>query len=147
MVLECQYQNRLFLRAFSLDSLTNFGNFALQFVKKQMFHERVAMLAELQFVTVGSGEEQKELIAKTVDIIEKSELDYQLTAMGTLVEGDWYEIMTLVEKCQSVLLKEANSVITDIAIDDRKGERNRLRGKVLEIEYALGRGLQTAGLT
>lgn len=105
------------------------------------------MLAELQFVTVGSGEEQKELIAKTVDIIEKSELDYQLTAMGTLVEGDWEEIMTLVSKCQAVLLKESDRVITDISIDDRKGESNRLRGKVLEIEYALGRGLQTAGLT
>ncbi|MFQ5629920.1 MAG: MTH1187 family thiamine-binding protein [bacterium] len=105
------------------------------------------MLAELQFVAVGSGEEQKELIAKTVDIIEKSELDYQLTAMGTLVEGDWDEIMLLATKCQEALLKETNHVITDITIDDRKGEKNTLRSKVLEIEYALGRGLKTAGLT
>lgn len=105
------------------------------------------MLAEVQFIPVGTGEEQKELIAKTVDIIEKSELDYQLTAMGTLVEGEWEEIMLLVKKCQDALFEEANRVITNIVIDDRKGEKNRLRGKVLEIEYALGRGLNTGGLT
>lgn len=105
------------------------------------------MLAEIQFIPVGTGEEIKELIAKTVDIIEQSELDYQHTSMGTIVEGEWDEIMALVRKCHDRLLEDAGRVVTHIKIDDRKDARNRLRRQVLEVEYALGRGLKTGGLT
>lgn len=109
--------------------------------------EREEMLAELQFVTVGTGEELKELTARTADIIEKSELDYQLTAMGILVEGEWDDIMALVKRCHDVLAKDAPRIVTNITIDDRKGEKNRLKKQVLEVEYALGRSLRTGGLT
>ncbi len=105
------------------------------------------MLAHIQFIPVGTGEELKELIAKTVDIIEKTELDYQLTSMGTLVEGEWDEIMALVRKCHDTLFEQANRIVTSIVLDDRKDAKNRLKGKVLEVEYALGRSLKTAGLT
>lgn len=105
------------------------------------------MLAAVQFVAIGTGEEQKELLARTVDIIEKSELDYQVTSMGTIIEGEWDEIMAIVRKCQEALLKDVDRVVTELTIDDRKGEKNRLRGSVLEIEYALGRGVNTGGLT
>jgi len=105
------------------------------------------MLAEVQFVTVGTGEEQKELIAKTVDIIEKSELDYQHTAMGTIIEGEWDDIMALLKKCRDSLHKDASRLVANITIDDYKGQKNRLRGNVLEVEYALGRELKTGGLT
>ncbi len=105
------------------------------------------MLAEIQFVPVGTGEELKELIAKAVDLVEKSELDYQVTSMGTIVEGEWDEIMALVRKCHERLLADAPRVVTTIKIDDRKDAKNRLKGEVLEVEYALGRGLKTAGLT
>ncbi|MDQ7053006.1 MAG: MTH1187 family thiamine-binding protein [candidate division KSB1 bacterium] len=105
------------------------------------------MLAEIQFIPIGTGEETKELIAKTVDLIEKSDLDYQLTSMGTIVEGEWDEIMTLVRKCHEKLFEDASRVVTNIVIDDRKDAKNRLKGNVLDIEYALGRGLKTGGLT
>jgi len=105
------------------------------------------MLAEVQFVPVGTGEELKELIAKTVDIVEKSELDYQLTAMGILIEGEWDEVIALVRKCHEKLFEDANRIVTNIVIDDRKGEKNRLKGNVLDVEYALGRDLKTGGLT
>ncbi len=107
------------------------------------------MLAELHFTAVGTGEEQKELIAKTVDIVEKSDLDYQVTSMGTIVEGEWDEIMLLLKKCHDALLKEdgVNRIISNVRIDDRMGESNRLKNGVLEVEYALGRDLKTGGLT
>jgi uncharacterized protein (TIGR00106 family) len=105
------------------------------------------MLVEFRILPVGTGEETKELTAKTVAIIEKSELDYQLTAMGTLLEGPWEEVMFVIQKCHDEIKKFAERVVTEIVIDDRKDLNGRLKGNVLEVEYVLGKNLKTGGLT
>lgn len=105
------------------------------------------MLVEFRIIPVGTGEETKELVAKTLAIVEKSELDYQLTAMGTLLEGEWEEIAFVIKKCHDEIKQFAERVVTEIVIDDRKDVKNRLKGNVLEVEYVLGKGLQTGGLT
>ena len=105
------------------------------------------MLTQVSFTPVGTGEETKELIAKAVKIIDKSELDYQLTSMGTIIEGDWEEVMVLIKKCHDEVKNFAERVVTNITVDDRKDLQNRLKNNVLEIEYAAGDTLKTAGLT
>lgn len=105
------------------------------------------MLAQVSITPVGTGEEMKELIAKAVKIIDKSELDYQLTSMGTIIEGDWDEVMTIIRKCHDELKNFADRVVTNILLDDRKEMTNRLKNKVLEVEYASGESLKTNGLT
>ena len=105
------------------------------------------MLVEFRVLPVGTGEETKELVAKTVALIEKSELDYQLTAMGTLLEGQWEEVMFVIQKCHEEVKKFAERVVTEIVIDERKGLNGRLKGNVLEVEYVLGKNLRTGGLT
>ena len=105
------------------------------------------MLVEFRILPVGTGEEIKELVAKTLAIVEKSDLDYQLTAMGTLLEGGWEEIMFVIQKCHDEIKKSAERVVTEIIIDDRKDMKGRLKGNVLEVEYVLGRNLKTGGLT
>jgi uncharacterized protein (TIGR00106 family) len=105
------------------------------------------MLVEFRILPVGTGEEIKELVAKTLAIVEKSDLDYQLTAMGTLIEGGWEEIMFVIQKCHDEIKKSAERVVTEIIIDDRKDMQGRLKGNVLEVEYVLGKGLKTGGLT
>ncbi len=105
------------------------------------------MLAQVSIVPVGTGEEMKELIAKALKIIDKSELDYQLTSMGTIIEGEWEEILALIKKCHDEVKNFAVRVVTNILIDDRKDMTGRLKGKVLEVEYALGEALKTNDLT
>ncbi len=105
------------------------------------------MLAHVQIVPIGTGEELKELIARAVKIIHDSELNYQLTSMGTIIEGDWDEVMALIKKCHLAIREHADRVATYIDIDDRAGLENRLKGKVLEVEYAVGGPLRTDGLT
>lgn len=62
-------------------------------------------------------------VAQVIDLIDKSGLPYKLTAMSTLIEGDWEPIMKLVNKCRRLLRKRHSRVYIMMTIDDRKGTR------------------------
>jgi uncharacterized protein (TIGR00106 family) len=78
-------------------------------------------------------------VAKVVKLVDESGLNYKLNAMGTVVEGDWDEVMGLIKKCHQLLAGETERVITNISIDDRKGRSLRITGKVESIERILGK--------
>ena len=100
------------------------------------------MVIEFSVVPVGRGEELAGSVARILDIIDRSGLPYQLTAMGTLVEGDWDEVVGLVRRCHEAMRGESGRVLTHIAIDDRPNAPGRLSGKVRDVERALGRALK-----
>ena len=105
------------------------------------------MLAQFTVTPVGTGEETKELVAKALKIIDKSELNYQLTSMGTIIEGEWEEVIFLIKKCHEEVKQFADRVVVSITIDDRRGMKDRLQKNVLDVEYAVGGDLRTMGLT
>ena len=100
------------------------------------------MIIEFSVVPVGLGEELAGPVARILDIVDKSGLPYQLTAMGTLVEGDWDEVLGLVRRCHEAMRGEAGRVLTHIAIDDRPKASGRIAGKVRDVEKSLGRPLR-----
>jgi len=100
------------------------------------------MIAEFSVVPVGKGEELAELVAGVVDIIDRSGLPYQVTAMGTLVEGEWDDVLALIKECHFKMRRQGARVLTRISIDDREKAVNRLTGKVRDVEKALGRELR-----
>jgi uncharacterized protein (TIGR00106 family) len=100
------------------------------------------MIAEFSVVPVGKGEELAELVAGVVDIIDRSGLPYQVTAMGTLVEGEWDDVLALVKECHFKMRRQGARVLTRISIDDREKAVNRLTGKVRDVEKVLGRELR-----
>jgi uncharacterized protein (TIGR00106 family) len=81
-------------------------------------------------------------VAKVVKLVDESGLNYKLNAMGTVVEGDWDEVMGLIKKCHQLLAGETERVITHISIDDRKGRTQRITGKVESIERILGKEMK-----
>lgn len=78
-------------------------------------------------------------VAQVIDIIDKSGLPYQLTAMATLIEGDWDEVMKVINKARLRLRKKHSRIYIIITIDDRKGAKNRLTGKIKSVENRLKR--------
>jgi uncharacterized protein (TIGR00106 family) len=100
------------------------------------------MIAEFSVVPVGKGEELAEFVAGVVDIIDRSGLPYQVTAMGTLVEGEWDDVLALIKECHFKMRRQGARVLTRISIDDREKAVNRLTGKVRDVEKALGRELR-----
>ncbi|MGB9004306.1 MAG: MTH1187 family thiamine-binding protein [Candidatus Aminicenantales bacterium] len=100
------------------------------------------MVVEFSIVPIGRGEELAGPVAKLLDIIDHSGLPYKVTAMGTIVEGEWEAVLALIKECHSKMRQEAGRVMTHIAIDDREGAKGRLEGKVKDIEGILHRLLK-----
>ena len=100
------------------------------------------MLAQFSITPLGVGEKLAGQVAGILDIIDRSGLEYRFSAMSTIVEGDWDEIMGLIRLCRDHLRREADRVLINIVIDDRKGAAGRLDGKVRDVETVLGRKLK-----
>jgi uncharacterized protein (TIGR00106 family) len=93
---------------------------------------------------IGKGESVSRYVARSLDIIDRSGLDYRLHAMGTVLEGEWDECMAVVKACYEAMRKDCRRVECVIKIDYRKGRRGCLTGKVARVEKRLGRKLKKA---
>ena len=73
-----------------------------------------------------------------------STLPYQLTPMGTILEGEWDETMAVVTACFEHLRKVGCTRISlHLKVDWREGPAGRLKAKTAKVEQLLGRPLRT----
>lgn len=100
------------------------------------------MLVEFSIVPLGKGESLGKDIANVLKIVDNSGLPYKLNPMGTVVEGKWDDIMTLMKKCHHKVLKNGERVVTSIKIDDRKKHRSMIEEKVKSVEKRLKKSLR-----
>ncbi len=100
------------------------------------------MLVEFATFPVDKGPRFSKIIAPVIDLIDKSGLKYQTTAMCTLVEGDWDEVFALIKKCHYHLCKNSTRVYTRIVVDDRKNFSNPMTEKVDRVEKILKRKIR-----
>ncbi len=84
-----------------------------------------------------NGENLSEYVAHSLTLIKESGLDYQLTAMGTIVEGDADDVFALIQACHKKMTTLSGRVSTSIKIDDRSGATGRIKGKVRSVEEKL----------
>lgn len=95
-------------------------------------------------MTPSSREESKSAyVARILDVIDKSGLSYQLTPMGTIIEGEWAEVMAVVTDCFRALEVDCPRISSQIKIDFRAGSTSRMKSKVSAVESLLGRKLST----
>lgn len=99
------------------------------------------MVAELTMFPLGKVEGLSAEVAEIIGIVEQSGLPYQLTAMGTMIEGEWDEVMALVTKCRNKLLQNNERLYIVLKIDDHKGRTGKLKGKVESVEKRLGHAI------
>jgi len=79
-------------------------------------------IAEVSIVPVGTGNTSlSQYVARVIEVLQKSDLEYELTAMGTIVSGDldklWGLVRTMHESCFDAGI---GRVLTNIRIDDRR---------------------------
>jgi len=97
------------------------------------------MIAEFSIIPIGTEESLGEFVSLILKKVEASELPYSLNAMGTVVEGEWDEVMALIKECRAEALEVTARVFVNIAIDDRPGKpMDRMTEKVRSVEKRLG---------
>ena len=100
------------------------------------------MLVEFSVVPIGMGESVSQYVAECMKIVEDSGLRYKINPMGTVVEGEYEEVMALVRRCHTKVIEMCPRVITTIKIDDRKGAKGTIDKKVQSVEQKLGKKLK-----
>ena len=99
------------------------------------------VLLEFSMSPLDKGVSLSPYVARSLDIIDKSGLPYQLTPMGTIVEGEWDQVMALVTACFERMGQDCDRISTSMRIDYRAGKSGRLKSKIQAVESKLGRTL------
>lgn len=97
------------------------------------------VLLEFSMFPLGKGESVSPFVAKSLEIVDSSGLDYRCHAMGTVVEGEFDEVMGVVRRCFDEMAAECDRIDCSIKIDYRRGRTGRLEAKVASVEQKLGR--------
>ena len=101
------------------------------------------VLLEFSMAPTGQGESLSAQVARIVDVIDRSGVPYQLTPMGTILEGEWDEVMAVVTACFETLKADCPRIGVHIKVDYRAGPAGRLHSKTARVEEHLGRKLST----
>lgn len=101
------------------------------------------VLLEFSMAPSGQGESLSAHVARILDVIDKSGVPYQLTPMGTILEGDWDTVMGVVSACFRTLQADCKRIGMSLKVDYRAGDESRLRSKIEHVEQRLGRKLRT----
>lgn len=101
------------------------------------------ILLEFAMTPMTKGDSVSAYVARSLDIVDKSGLPYQLTPMGTIIEGEWEAVMAVVTACHRALTVDCDRIGVTIKVDSRAGGGGRLKSKVAAVQEKLGRPLST----
>lgn len=101
------------------------------------------LLLEFSMTPSTKEESKSPYVARILDVIDRSGLPYQLTPMGTIIEGEWDDVMAVVTDCFKALEVDCPRINSQIKIDYRAGTNSRMKSKVDAVENLLGRKLST----
>jgi uncharacterized protein (TIGR00106 family) len=78
-------------------------------------------------------------VARAVKVLDHEKgIKYEITAMGTIIEGDLDKILAVVRKMHEQVFGEGVArVVTTIKIDDRRDKAQSMKGKVDSLKKKL----------
>ena len=97
-------------------------------------------IAELTVVPLGTKETSlSNYVAGCHQVLkEQDKVEYQLTPMGTILEGDLEDIFAITRKMHEVPFENgALRVTTSLKIDDRRDKKGSMKQKLASVESKL----------
>ena len=98
-------------------------------------------IVEVSIVPLGTETPSiSKYVTKAVQVLQTEEnIKYELTAMGTIIEGDLERLLTLVGKMhRAVLDAGVMRVVTTVKIDERRDKALSISSKVEAVKRELG---------
>ncbi|MGA2034607.1 MAG: MTH1187 family thiamine-binding protein [Thermoguttaceae bacterium] len=100
------------------------------------------VLLEFSIFPLDKGESVSPYVTRSLDIIDRSGLDYRSNAMGTVLEGEFDQVLGVVRQCFQALAADCGRIECSIKIDYRRGHQSRLDAKLASVEQKLGRAIR-----
>ncbi|MEW6448769.1 MAG: MTH1187 family thiamine-binding protein [Bacillota bacterium] len=100
------------------------------------------VVAEVSVVPVGTGSPSvSRYVADCIKVLGQSGLNYEVTAMGTIIEGELDAVLSVVKRMHEVpFFAGADRVVTIIKIDERRDKELSIQGKVAAVARQMGEG-------
>ena len=97
----------------------------------------MSVIVEFSIFPMDKGESVSPYVARALNEVQDSGLPHELNPMGTCVEGEWSEVMALVDRCFQALEKDCNRINLSLKADFRKGTSGRLKSKIVSVKEKL----------
>ncbi len=98
-------------------------------------------IVEVSIVPLGTQTPSiSQYVARAVGVLQgEKDIKYELTAMGTIIEGDLDHLLTLVRKMHEAVFDAGiTRVVTMIKIDDRRDKISSMSSKIESLKRELG---------
>lgn len=94
----------------------------------------MSVIINLSIFPIDKGESVCSYVARAIKIIKESGLEYDFGPMSTSIEGEWDEVMGVVNRCFEDLKKDCNRIYLNMSADYRKGAPGRIKSKVTSVQ-------------
>ncbi|MFO7896050.1 MAG: MTH1187 family thiamine-binding protein [Candidatus Cloacimonadales bacterium] len=96
------------------------------------------VICDLVLVTYDIGPSLSPFVAQVIAEIKKdSKVQHQLTPMGSVLEGDWQDVLNLVNQLFLKFAPDFERLGLTLKVDYRASKKNRIAGKVKSVEDKL----------
>src|SRR3989442_1051731 len=82
---------------------------------------RLMVLLEFSISPLDKGQSVSAYVARSLEIIEQSGLDYRLHAMGTIIEGELDQVLTVLRRCMEAMATDCDRITCTAKLDFRRG--------------------------
>jgi uncharacterized protein (TIGR00106 family) len=97
----------------------------------------MSVIVDFSMFPVDKGESLSPYVARSIKIVQESGLPYEFRAMGTSIEGEWDEVMTVVKRCFEAMRQDCSRVSLSLKADYRSGPGGRIQRKVESVKEKL----------
>lgn len=99
----------------------------------------MSVMLEFAMFPTDKGESVSLYVSRIIKAIRESGVKYQLTPMGTVIEVEtMHEALRIVQLAYDKLEPDCDRIYSSLKFDIRKGDKDRMEGKIKSIEEKIG---------